>query len=153
LKKQEHSSPCSLATTSSPSDEPRPSPIRTDEQAKGPLVQLVRGTRRHSLGPRFDSPWERIFRLRLKNPLVCPMPKHRSKAKSRSFSHGLRCRCVWVGQGFEGFLDLREKVFFLMQCLGAVLPPTGQEQMSKAQHLSHTSCRGKWSSDCLRRQH
>ena len=25
----------------------------------------------------------------------------------------LRCRCVWVGQGFGGFLDLRGKIFFL----------------------------------------
>jgi hypothetical protein len=31
-----------------------------------------------------------------------------------------------VGQGFGGFLDLREKVFFLIQCLGAVLPPAGR---------------------------
>jgi hypothetical protein len=30
------------------------------------------------------------------------------------FSHGLQCRCVWVGQEFKGFLDLREKVFFLI---------------------------------------
>jgi hypothetical protein len=29
------------------------------------------------------------------------------------FSHGLRCSCVWVGQGFKGFLDLREKVFLI----------------------------------------
>jgi hypothetical protein len=35
-------------------------------------------------------------------------------------------RCVWVGQGFGGFLDLREKVFFLLKCPGAVLPPAGQ---------------------------
>jgi hypothetical protein len=31
-----------------------------------------------------------------------------------------------VGQGFGGFLDLCEKVFFLIQCPGAVLPPAGQ---------------------------
>jgi hypothetical protein len=31
-----------------------------------------------------------------------------------------------VGQGFGGFLDLREKVFFLLKCPGAVLPPAGQ---------------------------
>jgi hypothetical protein len=30
------------------------------------------------------------------------------------------------GQGFGGFLDLCEKVFFLIQCPGAVLPPAGQ---------------------------
>ena len=29
---------------------------------------------------------------------------------------------VWVGQGFGGFLDLCEKVFFLMQCLGWSYP-------------------------------
>ncbi|AQK62514.1 Ycf20-like protein, partial [Zea mays] len=59
------------------------------------------------------------------------MPKHRSKAqpRSRSFSYGLRCRCVWVGQGFEGFLDLREKVFFLLKCPGAVLPPQVEFQV------------------------
>ena len=27
---------------------------------KGPLAELVRGTQRHSSGPGFDSPWERI---------------------------------------------------------------------------------------------
>jgi len=31
-----------------------------------------------------------------------------------------------VGRGFEGFLDLREKVFVLMQYSGAVLPPVGR---------------------------
>jgi hypothetical protein len=31
-----------------------------------------------------------------------------------------------VGQGFGGFLDLCEKVFFLIQYPGAVLPPAGQ---------------------------
>jgi hypothetical protein len=56
------------------------------------------------------------------------MPKHGSKAqpRSQSFSHGIRCRCVWVGQGFGGFLDLCEKVFFLVQYSGVVLPPTGR---------------------------
>ena len=28
--------------------------------AKGPLAELVRGTQRHSSGPGFDFPWERI---------------------------------------------------------------------------------------------
>jgi len=28
--------------------------------AKGPLPEMVRGTQRHSSGPGFDSPWERI---------------------------------------------------------------------------------------------
>jgi hypothetical protein len=31
-----------------------------------------------------------------------------------------------VGQGFGGFLDLCEKVFFLIQYPGAVLPLAGQ---------------------------
>jgi hypothetical protein len=31
-----------------------------------------------------------------------------------------------VGQGFGGFLDLCEKVFFLIQCPGAVLPLAGR---------------------------
>jgi hypothetical protein len=31
-----------------------------------------------------------------------------------------------VGQGFGDFLDLCEKVFFLIQYPGAVLPPAGQ---------------------------
>ncbi|KAG2536991.1 hypothetical protein PVAP13_9NG245673 [Panicum virgatum] len=31
----------------------------SDQCAKGPLAELVRGTRRHSSGPGFDSPWER----------------------------------------------------------------------------------------------
>jgi len=55
------------------------------------------------------------------------MPKHRSRA---------RCRCVWVGQGFGGFLDLREKVFFLMQCTGAVLPPAGRVFYETFCHLA-----------------
>jgi hypothetical protein len=47
-----------------------------------------------------------------KNPLVYPTPNHRSKANSVSWE--LRCRCVW-GERAEvrGFLNLREKVFFL----------------------------------------
>ena len=40
-----------------------------------------------------------------------------------SFTSWLRCRCVWVGQGFRGFLDLCEKVFFLIQCPGMSYPP------------------------------
>ena len=53
------------------------------------------------------------------------MPKHRSKDRPKSLvvSHGLRCRYVRVGQGFGGFFDLREKIFFLKICPGAVLPP------------------------------
>jgi hypothetical protein len=46
-----------------------------------------------------------------KNPLVYPMPNHRSK--SRPVSRKLRYHCVWVGQRFGGFIDLREKIFFL----------------------------------------
>jgi hypothetical protein len=38
-----------------------------------------------------------------------------------------------VGQGFGGFLDLCEKVFFLIQYPGAVLPPAGQ--VSVARHV------------------
>ena len=56
--------------------------------------------------------WRRrnLFARWKKNPLVFPTPKHGSKASP--VSRELRCRCVWVGQRFEGFLDLREKVFF-----------------------------------------
>jgi hypothetical protein len=35
-------------------------------------------------------------------------------------------KLVKVGQGFKGFLDKCEKVFFLIQCPGAVLPPAGR---------------------------
>ena len=38
----------------------------------------------------------------------------------------LRCRCVWVGQGFEGFLDLREKVLLLNVMPGGGFPPQVQ---------------------------
>ena len=34
-----------------------------------------------------------------------------------------------MGQGFGGFLDLREKVFFLMQCLGAGLSYPSQVEV------------------------
>jgi hypothetical protein len=46
----------------------------------------------------------------LEKSLACPTPKHRSKARSlsRSFLHGQRCNCVWVGQGFRGFLSPSE---------------------------------------------
>ena len=54
-----------------------------------------------------------------------------------SFSHELQCRCVWMGQGFGGFLDLREKVFFLMQCPGAVLPPAQCPGLSYPQQAEH----------------
>jgi hypothetical protein len=37
-----------------------------------------------------------------------------------SFSHKQWCHCVKVGQGFEGFLDLRE--FFLAKCRGVPSP-------------------------------
>jgi len=35
-----------------------------------------------------------------------------------SFIHGLRCRYVRLGQGFEDFLNLHENVFFLAKILG-----------------------------------
>ena len=54
-----------------------------------------------------------------KNPLIYPTSKHRSKASP--VSRELRYRCVWVGQRFEGFLDLRENVFFLSTMPGG--PP------------------------------
>jgi hypothetical protein len=46
-------------------------------------------------------------------------PKHRSKASP--ISRELQCRCIWVGQRFGGFPDLREKVF-LSTMPGAVYP-------------------------------
>ena len=58
-----------------------------------------------------------------KNPLVWPTPKHRSKASP--VSRELWCRYVWVGQRFGGFLDLREKVFFLSTMPGGCLTPAG----------------------------
>jgi hypothetical protein len=40
---------------------------------------------------------------------------------------GLRGPCVRVGEGFGGFLGLREKVFFYFAIpKGAVLPPAGR---------------------------
>ena len=57
-----------------------------------------------------------------KHLLACPTSKHRSKAGP--VSHGLRCRCVQVGQGFGNFLDLCKEVFFLQHyAVGAFLPP------------------------------
>jgi hypothetical protein len=49
----------------------------------------------------------------VKNILVCSTSKHRSKISL--ISRVLRCRCVWVGQRFGDFLDLCEKVIFLIQ--------------------------------------
>ena len=34
--------------------------LNSSKLAKGPLAELVRRTQRHSSGPGFDSPWERI---------------------------------------------------------------------------------------------
>jgi hypothetical protein len=41
------------------------------------------------------------------------------------------------GQGFGGFLDLCEKVFFLIQYSGAVLPPAGQDGSHLTKSLGH----------------
>ena len=57
-----------------------------------------------------------------KHLLACPTSKHRSKAGP--VSHGLRCRCVQVRQGFGIFIDLCKEVFFLQHyAVGVVLPP------------------------------
>ena len=63
---------------------------------------------------------------------ICTLKKfpHLSHAKARSkfrpwswsFSHGMWCHCVQVGQGFRGFLDLRE-VFFPNAIPGGCLSP------------------------------
>jgi hypothetical protein len=75
---------------------------------KGPLGELVRWPE-YPVGANFQAGVK-------KNPLICLTPKHRSKAWSRSwlFSHGLWCRCVWVGQRLGGFLDLPLQVEFLL---------------------------------------
>jgi hypothetical protein len=62
-------------------------------------------------------PWAKQLCHMLRSPLARPL--------SWSFSHRLRCCCVWAVQGFRGFRDLREKVF-LMQCSGAVLQSAGR---------------------------
>ena len=46
--------------------------------------------------------------------------------RNRPVLTGLRCRCVWVGQGFGGFLDLREKVLLLNAMPGVAFPPQVQ---------------------------
>jgi hypothetical protein len=79
------------------------------EDAKGPLAQLVRETKRHSLGLGFDLPVGANF-----------------QAKVKRIPSSVPCQNTGLGQGFGVFLDLREKVFFLMQCLGVVLPPAGR---------------------------
>ena len=58
-----------------------------------------------------------------KKLLICPMPKRRFKTWPGrwSFIHGLRCRYVRLGQGFEDFLNLYENVFFLAKILGGYL--------------------------------
>jgi hypothetical protein len=45
-----------------------------------------------------------------------------------------------VGQGFGGFLDLCEKVFFLIQCPGAVLPPAGRVFMFMSSTIMFYVC-------------
>lgn len=47
---------------------------------------------------------------------------------------GIRCLCIWVGPRFEDFLDLREKIFFLMKNLGAIVLPHG---LSLQKNLAH----------------
>jgi hypothetical protein len=59
-----------------------------------------------------------------KNPLVCPTPNHRSK--SSLVSRELQYYCVWVGQRFGGFIDLRENVFFLSTMPEACFTPAGR---------------------------
>jgi hypothetical protein len=49
----------------------------------------------------------------VKKSRVCPAPKHSPKVSL--ISHVLRFRCEWVGQEFGDFLDLCDKVFFLIQ--------------------------------------
>jgi hypothetical protein len=50
-------------------------------------------------------------RIVKKNSLVCPALKH--GAKAGLISSVLLCHCVWVGHGFEDFLDLCENVFLI----------------------------------------
>jgi hypothetical protein len=56
-----------------------------------------------------------------KNLLVCFTPKHKSKVSL--VSRELRCRYIWMGQRFRGFLDLHGKVFFLSTMPRVVLLP------------------------------
>ncbi|TVU19361.1 hypothetical protein EJB05_35505, partial [Eragrostis curvula] len=93
--------------------------------------------------PRFPPParnpaallrsWVRLpvganFRLRLKKS---PRLSYGQSTGLRSgpvvvVSHGLRCRCVRVGQRFGGFLDLCERIFSSpIESPGAVIPPAG----------------------------
>jgi hypothetical protein len=72
--------------------------------AKGPLAELVRWYEQHSSGPRFDSSWERIS-CWVKNPLVCPTPKHRCKSRSRCDRSHMGCDATVYGWGRgSGFL-------------------------------------------------
>jgi hypothetical protein len=98
-------------------------------QANASLVGLA--VRFAPCRPEFEHPRGRIcwpeeaqfICVLKKNPLICPTPKHRSKA--RPVSRELRCRYVRVGQRFGGFLDLCEKIFFLSTVPGGCLNPRG----------------------------
>jgi hypothetical protein len=50
------------------------------------------------------------------------VPRQSSSGRGRSHM-GFDAAVYGVGQGFGGFLDLCEKVFFLIQYSGAILPP------------------------------
>ena len=66
------------------------------------------------LGQGFDS---RLAQK--KKPSLVPCPKH---SWGPAFLTG-NSHYVWVWQGFGGFIDLCEKVVFLVQCHGGSLPP------------------------------
>jgi hypothetical protein len=70
---------------------------------KWSLVELV-GVLSSTPQPLSPTPLRVNFRQGLKNPLVCPMTKHRSKTwPSRSFSHGLRATVYWCGRSLGVF--------------------------------------------------
>ena len=96
--------------------------MQANTSPDGPAVRFVpAGQSSNPLGAFLLAAGGVVYLRVEKNPLVYPTPKHRSKVSL--VLRELRCRCVWVGQRFTGFLNLREKVFFLSTMLGAVLPP------------------------------
>jgi hypothetical protein len=105
---------------------PRILAVIFEDRAKGCLVRLAKTLERHSAGPEFDSPWERIFGLWLKkSPRRSRVPKYwwSPGPGSRSkFPRGYGTR-YQGGAGVRGFSRSGKPSFFFKKIpVGAVFP-------------------------------
>ena len=94
-----------------------PSYATLGSSAKGPVAELVRQL---PVRANFQAGVKKIPSFVSRQSIgLRPSP-------GRGCSHMDYSAAMWVGQGFRGFLDLHEKVFFLMQCPGVLLPAAGR---------------------------